>query len=120
MNKYIDEAIAFFNHTIEDLKIFTEANTDFTLTADLEAYPLRFIFEPSENAMQESLFEPDEDGAIGEIIVICSSGGTGVDLGIKCHMQAEVFKKLLSKCTNVSEAYLHAYKAQMSEGKGNG
>ena len=117
MNKYIEEAIEAFNHSLEDLKGYTAANTFFMLTVNFEAYPMRFVFEPSEDAMQESLFEPDEDGAIGEIVVTCSSGGTGVDLGIKCHMQAEIFKKLLSKCTNVSEAYLHAYKAQMSEAR---
>lgn len=62
--------------------------------------------------MQQSLFTPDENGAIGEIMVICSSSGVGVDLGIKCHIQADVLKKLLSKCAGTCEAYLHAARAR--------
>ena len=115
MNKYISEAIAGFNGAYADLKKFTEENTDFALTAQFDGYPIRFVFEPSEDAMQQSLFQPDENGAIGEITVICSSSGVGVDLGIKCHIQAEVLKKLLNKCAGTCEAYLHAQRAQEAE-----
>lgn len=112
MNKYISEAIEGFNTAFADLKKYTEENTDFDLTARFDGYPIRFVFEPSEDAMQESLFTPDENSAIGEITVICSSSGVGVDLGIKCHIQAEVLKKLLSKCAGTCEAYLHAERAR--------
>ena len=55
--------------------------------------------------------EPDENGAVGSLRVICSSAGAGVDLGLKCHIQAEVLKKLLSRCQVCAEASLHAFKA---------
>lgn len=74
-------------------------------------YPLVFTFTPSVDSAQESMFEPDENGAIGSLRVICSSAGAGVDLGLKCHIQAEVLKKLLSRCQVCAEASLHAYKA---------
>lgn len=117
MNKYITEAIDGFNVAFVELREYTEKNTDFALTAKFDGYPIRFVFEPTEDTMQESLFQPDENGAIGEITVICSSSGVGVDLGIKCHIQAEVLKKLLSKCASTCEAYLHAQRAQAVEAK---
>lgn len=112
MNKYIDEALAGYESAIADLKKITSENTNFCLTPKLEEYPIRFVFEPTNEALQESLFGPDENDVIGQIVVICSSGGTGVDLGIKCHIQAEILKKLLSKCAGTCEAYLHAQRAQ--------
>lgn len=57
------------------------------------------------------MFEPDENGVLGDMRVICSSAGAGVDLRLKCHIQAEVLKKLLSRCQACAEASLHAYKA---------
>lgn len=115
MNKYIEAAIQGVGISVEDLKKFTRENTDFEVEIDADGYPIRFVFSPSENAMQESLFETDENVAVGQMIVTYSSTGTGVDLGLKCHMQAEILKKLLSKCAGVGEAYLHGYKAERAE-----
>lgn len=111
MNKYIEEALAGYDSAKRELEKFTRANTDFELDIDDGGYPLVFTFSPSEDAAQESMFEPDENGAVGSLRVICSSAGAGVDLGLKCHIQAEVLKKLLSRCQVCAEASLHAYKA---------
>lgn len=114
MNKYIEAAIQGSGIAVDDLKKFTRENTDFEVSIYTDGYPIRFVFTPSENAMQECLFEADENGVIGEMVVIYSSTGTGVDLGLKCHMQADILKKLLGKCVSVGEAYLHGYKAMQS------
>lgn len=111
MNKYVESALDSYESIKADLIGFTRANTDFDLTIDDGSYPLIFTFTPSEDAAQDSLFEPDENGVLGEMKVICSSSGAGVDLGLKCHIQAEVLKKLLSRCTVCAEASLHAFKA---------
>ena len=111
MNKYVEAAIEREAPIKKELKTFTRANTDFELDIDDGGYPLVFTFSPSEDAAQESMFEPDENGAVGSLRVICSSAGAGVDLGLKCHIQAEVLKKLLSRCQVCAEASLHAYKA---------
>lgn len=111
MNKYIQEALLDYDSAIRELEKFTKENTDFELSLDDGGYPLTFTFTPSEDAAQESLFEPDENGVLGSMRVICSSAGAGVDLGLKCHIQAEVLKKLLSRCQVCAEASLHAYKA---------
>ena len=111
MNKYIQEALYDYGSAKRELKKFTEENTDFELAIDDGGYPLTFTFTPSVDSAQESMFEPDENGAIGSLRVICSSAGAGVDLGLKCHIQAEVLKKLLSRCQVCAEASLHAYKA---------
>ena len=111
MNKYVESALGAYESIKADLIGFTRANTDFELTIDDGSYPLIFTFTPSEDASQGSLFEPDENGVLGEMKVICSSSGAGVDLGLKCHIQAEVLKKLLSRCTVCAEASLHAFKA---------
>ena len=111
MNKYIEEALAGYDSAKRELEKFTKENTDFELSFDDGGYPLVFTFSPSEDAAQESMFEPDENGAVGSLRVICSSAGAGVDLGLKCHIQAEVLKKLLSRCQVCAEASLHAYKA---------
>lgn len=111
MNKYVEAALSAYASIKADLIGFTRANTDFDLTIDDGSYPLIFTFTPSEDAAQDSLFEPDENGALGEMKVICSSAGAGVDLGLKYHIQAEVLKKLLSRCQVCAEASLHAFKA---------
>lgn len=111
MNKYVESALGSYESIKADLIGFTRANTDFELTIDDGSYPLIFTFTPSEDAAQDSLFEPDENGVLGEMKVICSSSGAGVDLGLKCHIQAEVLKKLLSRCQVCAEASLHAFKA---------
>ena len=111
MNKYVESALGSYESVKADLIGFTRANTDFDLTIDDGSYPLIFTFTPSEDAAQDSLFEPDENGVLGEMKVICSSSGAGVDLGLKCHIQAEVLKKLLSRCQVCAEASLHAFKA---------
>lgn len=111
MNKYVEAALAGYDTARHDLEKFVRENTDFTASINDGGYPLIITLSPSEDAMQESLFEPDANGAIGEIIITCSSTGVGVDLGLKCHMQAEILKKLLGKCAVVAEASLHAYKA---------
>lgn len=111
MNKYIQEALLDYDSAKRELEKFTKENTDFELSLDDGGYPLVFTFTPSEDAAQESLFEPDENGVLGSLRVICSSAGAGVDLGLKCHIQAEVLKKLLSRCQVCAEASLHAFKA---------
>lgn len=111
MNKYVESALGSYESIKADLIGFTRANTDFDLTINDGSYPLIFTFTPSEDAAQDSLFEPDENGVLGEMKVICSSSGAGVDLGLKCHIQAEVLKKLLSRCQVCAEASLHAFKA---------
>lgn len=111
MNKYVESALGSYESIKADLIGFTRANTDLDLTIDDGSYPLIFTFTPSEDAAQDSLFEPDENGVLGEMKVICSSSGAGVDLGLKCHIQAEVLKKLLSRCQVCAEASLHAFKA---------
>lgn len=111
MNKYVESALGSYESIKADLIGFTRANTDFDLTIDDGSYPLIFTFTPSEDAAQDSLLEPDENGVLGEMKVICSSSGAGVDLGLKCHIQAEVLKKLLSRCQVCAEASLHAFKA---------
>lgn len=111
MNKYIEAALESYETIKTELKNFTRANTDFELDIDDSGYPLVFTFTPSVDAAQASLFEPDENGVLGDMRVICSSTGAGVDLGLKCHIQAEVLKKLLSRCQACAEASLHAYKA---------
>ena len=111
MNKYIQEALHDYDSAKRELEKFTKENTDFELSLDDGGYPLTFTFTPSVDSAQESMFEPDENGAVGSLRVICSSAGAGVDLGLKCHIQAEIFKKLLSRCQVCAEASLHAYKA---------
>lgn len=111
MNKYIQEALLDYDSAKRELEKFTKENTDFELSLDDGGYPLTFTFTPSEDSAQESMFTPDENGAVGSMRVICSSAGAGVDLGLKCHIQAEVLKKLLSRCQVCAEASLHAYKA---------
>lgn len=111
MNKYIQEALLDYDSAKRELEKFTKENTDFELSLDDGGYPLTFTFTPSVDSAQESMFTPDENGAIGSLRVICSSAGAGVDLGLKCHIQAEVLKKLLSRCQVCAEASLHAYKA---------
>lgn len=111
MNKYIQEALLDYAGTKSELDKFTRENTDFELDIDDGGYPLVFTFTPSEDSAQESMFTPDENGAVGSMRVICSSAGAGVDLGLKCHIQAEVLKKLLSRCQVCAEASLHAFKA---------
>lgn len=111
MNKYIQEALLDYDSAKRELEKFTKENTDFELSLDDGGYPLTFTFTPSVDSAQESMFTPDENGAVGSMCVICSSAGAGVDLGLKCHIQAEVLKKLLSRCQVCAEASLHAYKA---------
>mgnify|MGYP004471016827 CR=1 FL=1 len=111
MNKYIQEALLDYDSAKRELEKFTKENTDFELSLDDGGYPLTFTFTPSEDSAQESMFTPDENGAVGSMRVICSSAGAGVDLGLKCHIQAEVLKKLLSRCQVCAEASLHAFKA---------
>lgn len=111
MNKYIQEALHDYDSAKRELEKFTKENTDFELSLDDGGYPLTFTFTPSVDSAQESMFEPDENGVLGSLRVICSSTGAGVDLGLKCHIQAEVLKKLLSRCQACAEASLHAYKA---------
>lgn len=111
MNKYIQEALHDYDSAKRELEKFTKENTDFELSLDDGGYPLTFTFTPSVDSAQESMFEPDENGAVGSLRVICSSAGSGVDLGLKCHIQAEILKKLLSRCQVCAEASLHAFKA---------
>lgn len=93
MNKYIQEALLDYDSAKRELEKFTKENTDFELSLDDGGYPLTFTFTPSVDSAQESMFTPDENGAVGSMRVICSSAGAGVDLGLKCHIQAEVLKK---------------------------
>ena len=93
MNKYIEAALESYETIKTELKNFTRANTDFEPDIDDGGYPLVFTFTPSVDSAQESMFEPDENGAVGSLRVICSSAGAGVYLGLKCHIQAEVLKK---------------------------
>ena len=93
MNKYIQEALYDYDSAKRELEKFTKENTDFELSLDDGGYPLTFTFTPSVDSAQESMFEPDENGAVGSLRVICSSAGAGVDLGLKCHIQAQVLKK---------------------------
>lgn len=93
MNKYVEAALESYETIKKELKTFTRVNTDFELDIDDGGYPLVFTFSPSEDSAQESMFTPDENGAVGSMRVICSSAGAGVDLGLKCHIQAEVLKK---------------------------
>lgn len=93
MNKYVEAALESYETIKTELKTFTRANTDFELAIDDGGYPLTFTFTPSVDSAQESMFEPDENGVLGDMRVICSSAGAGVDLGLKCHIQAEVLKK---------------------------
>lgn len=111
MNKYIQEALLDYDSAKRELEKFTKENTDFELSLDDGGYPLTLTFTPSVDSAQESMFTPDENGAVGSMRVICSSAGAGVDLGLKCHIQAEVLKKLLSRCQVCAEASLHAFKA---------
>ena len=111
MNKYIQEALLDYDSAKRELEKFTKENTDFELSIDDGGYPLTFTFTPSVDTNQTSMFETDENGALGSLRVICSSTGAGVDLELKCHIQAEVLKKLLSRCQVCAEASLHAYKA---------
>lgn len=111
MNKYVEAALESYETIKKELKTFTRANTDFELDIDDGGYPLTFTFTPSEDSAQASMFEPDKNGVVGSLRVICSSAGAGVDLGLKCHIQAEVLKKLLSRCQVCAEASLHAFKA---------
>lgn len=111
MNEYIQEALLDYDSAKRELEKFTKENTDFELSLDDGGYPLTFTFTPSVDSAQESMFTPDENGAVGSMRVICSSAGAGVDLGLKCHIQAEVLKKLLSRCQVCAEASLHAFKA---------
>lgn len=111
MNKYIEVAVSGYEASKAELLRFTRENTDFDCEVNDGGYPLLFIFTPRDDAVQESMFEPDENGVLGDMKVICSSAGAGVDLGLKCHIQAEVLKKLLSRCQVCAEASLHAFKA---------
>lgn len=111
MNKYIQEALLDYDSAKRELEKFTKENTDFELSLDDGGYPLTFTFTPSVDSAQESMLTPDENGAVGSMRVICSSAGAGVDLRLKCHIQAEVLKKLLSRCQVCAEASLHAFKA---------
>lgn len=107
MNKYVESALGSYESIKADLIGFTRANTDFDLTINDGSYPLIFTFTPSAGQSVRA----DENGVLGEMKVICSCSGAGVDLGLKCHIQAEVLKKLLSRCQVCAEASLHAYKA---------
>ena len=62
--------------------------------------------------MQESMFEVDGDGVVGDIEIIYCSGGVSVEFGLKCHLESNTVKKLFSLCAVVGETYLHSYKAQ--------
>lgn len=112
MNKYAEQAIAAHDSAAQALKDFCEYNTDFEVEISTDCYPMKFIFTPREDAAQESLFETDADGAVGEIVVTYSCGGTRVDFGLKCRLQTAVLKKLLNKCAVCGETYLHAFKAR--------
>lgn len=115
MNKYIEIALHGADSAVEDLHKFTMDNTNFEVAICFDSYPIRFVFTPSADAMQQCLFETDADGAVGEMVVIYSSGGVGIDMSIKHHIQADILKKLLKKCATCGEAYLHANMARMVE-----
>ena len=115
MNKYIEEALAGYDSAKRELEMLRRVKTECALSIDAGGYPITFTFTPRDDARQESMFEPDENGVLGDMKVICSSGGSGVDLRLKCHIQTEILKKLLSRCTVCAEAGLHAYKAGRSE-----
>ena len=66
MNKYIEAALESYETIKTELKNFTRANTDFELDIDDGGYPLVFTFTPSVDAAQASLFEPDENGVLGD------------------------------------------------------
>lgn len=82
MNKYIQEALYDYDSAKRELEKFTKENTDFELSLDDGGYPLTFTFTPSVDSAQASIFEPDENAAVGSLRVICSSAGAGVDLGL--------------------------------------
>ena len=79
MNKYVEAALAGYAAARQNLEEYVRENTDFAVDIDMACYPMTVTLSPSEDAMQESLFEPDSNGAIGEIIITCSS--TGVTAG---------------------------------------
>lgn len=112
MNKYIEHAIRDYENAEATLAKFCAENTDFEVTIFTIGYPIRFVLSPREDAMQESMFEPDAEGAIGEVEIIYCSGGTSVHFGLKCNMQSNVLKKLLNLCAACGEAALHCFKAQ--------
>lgn len=97
MNKYKEAAITGMGMAADDLIEYTRKNTDFEVAIYADSYPIRFVFTPSADALQQSLFEADENGVAGEMTVIYSSGGSGVDLGLACHMQTDVFEKALEQ-----------------------
>ena len=111
MNKYITHAVSDYNNATALLERFCAENTDFEITTFSDGYHVRFVLTPREDAMQESMFETNAEGAIGEIEIIYCSGGTSVQFGLKCNMQANVLKKLLNLCAACGEAALHCYKA---------
>lgn len=113
-NTYIEHAIEAYHAAQRELQKYTLDNTDLTVEIREKDYPLTYVFSPSDDALQESLFEPDENDEIGEMTIICSSGGVGVDLRIKMHIEADVLKKLIAKCSACSELCLHAEKAARS------
>lgn len=112
MNEYISEAISECQMAWGNLDKFVYEKTDFEVTMNEGGYPIIFTFTPRDDAMQESMFAPDENGFVGEIKVICSSTGVGVDLGVKCHIQAQVLKKLIAHCEACASARLHADRAE--------
>lgn len=113
-NVYIESAIDAHYCAQRELEKYTKENTGLTVEICEESYPLTYVFTPSDDAMQKSLFEPDENSEPGEMTIICSSGGVGVDFKIKMHIQADVLKKLIAKCTACAELCLHAEKAARS------
>lgn len=110
-NTYVEHAIEAYHAAQRELRKYTQENTGLAVEIREESYPLTYVFSPSDDAMQESLFEPDDNGDVGEMTIICSSGGVGVDFRIKMHIQADVLKKLIAKCTTCAELCLHAEKA---------
>lgn len=112
MNKYIEHAISDYANAEATLARFCAENTDFEVESFADGYPIRFALTPREDAMQESMFEPDAEGAIGEVKIIYCSGGTSVHFGLKCNMQSNTIKKLLSLSAACGEAALHCFKAK--------
>lgn len=112
MNKYIEHAISDYENAVATLAKFCAENTDFEVTITTDSYPIRFTLSPRDDAMQESMFETDSNGAVGDIEIIYCSGGVSAEFGLKCHLESNTVKKLFNLCAAVGDAYLHSYKAQ--------
>lgn len=114
ISAYIETAVNGYSVAIAELERYTRDHTALCVQINDGGYPMTYTFTPQEDAWQSSMFDAD-DGISGEMTVICSSTGIGVDMGLKCHVQADVLKKLLKQCQICADACLHAEKAARAD-----